>query len=163
MGIKKVTRTYKTKSGKLVTKTYTYGGDKYKYKHKSTKGKVLVNSRGVINKKNIEKLKEEIMNDPNLTNAEKRAALKDIDVYVFTRHQNKQKLTTTGFAGIEANDDITRMFANAGYTVEDAADLIGVDPDELLDEDNWVDGDFIYNGHTYRFNFNYTGDIWTEI
>ena len=140
--MKKVTRKYYSKRlGKTITKTYSYNN--YKYTHKSTRGKVLVNAKGQVNKKNVDELKQIIKDSDEYTAAEKRAALADVDAYVNARHKSKKKLTTTGLAGLRVSDDesfyeyeggwkYAKMFANAGYTPEEAAAQIGVEAEYLL-------------------------------
>lgn len=151
---KTVTRKYYSKKeGKYVTKTYTYS-------HKSTKGKVLVSKTGKVKTKNVEAMRAAIKGNPAYTDAEKRAALNDLEILVKIRSKNKERLTTTGFTGWRQDNETDRFFANAGYSVEEFAAELGIDPDEVRDRDNWVDGKFKLGDKEVSFNFTYTGNFW---
>lgn len=157
MATKTVTRTYYSKKkGTYVTKTYTY-------KHKSTKGKILVTKNGKVNQKNVNALKNAIQNDPNFNDAEKRAALMDLNVRVSYMSKNKKRLTTTGFQGWLKDNKYDRFFANAGYSLEEFAedDEINLSPDYIRNESNWDKGMLkLKNGHAVVFHFTYTGNFW---
>lgn len=148
MAIKKV----KAKSGKVYT---------YDYTHKSTRGLTLVGKNGRIDKKNIQKFKDIIDSTPGYTLAEKVYLKADLDNMVKLRHKQKKKLTTTGFLGHKAKDDREKMFANAGYTVEEVAARYNVPAGELLDPANWSGDTFTSpsTGRTYTFKFTYQGEI----
>ena len=159
---KKVTRTYKTKSG-IVTKTYFY--DYKNSKRKSTRSKTLVSKSGKINKKNVADFKKKIDDSMNLSATEKRSMKADLDAYVKQRSIDKQKLTVSGFQGHLESDKMARMFANLGAAPDEIADEYGFDEDDLLDENNWTNG--IYTDPTtvksYRVNWTYTGSAFEEI
>lgn len=144
-------------------KVYIYDASKYKYTHKSTRGLTLVGRTGKINKRNVDKLKEMINKNENYSAAEKKYLIADLDAYVSMKHINEEKLTSTGFFGKQQSDSIDRMFTNAGYSVDEAANLYGIPADALRDSDNWDGDEFSYNGKTYKFTFTYTGDILTEM
>ena len=124
---KKVTRTYKTKSG-IVTKTYFY--DYKNSKRKSTRSKTLVSKSGKINKKNVADFKKKIDDSMNLSATEKRSMKADLDAYV------KQRSIVSGFQGHLESDKMARMFANLGAAPDEIADEYGFDEDDLLNEDN---------------------------
>ena len=155
MSIKRV----KSKSGKV----YEYDTSKYKYKHKSTRGRVLVGKNGRINKNNIDAFKDNIDNNPNYTDLEKLYLKTDLDALVKQKHKAGEKLTTNGFLSRQKDDAISRMFMNAGYDVDVVASRYGFNTDALLDESNWNGDIFTYNGKAYQFDFTYYGDILTEI
>lgn len=154
---KKITRTYIRKDGTIVTKTYSYD-------RKSSKGAVLVNSKGKINYKNVKKFKEAIDNRTDLSASEKRTIKADLDAYVHTRHMNKEKLTTTGFIGHRTKNAPERMFANAGMTSEEIAEEYELDENELRDPNRWVGNIFTAsNGDEYEFSFSYTGNVLVKV
>lgn len=151
-----VTRTWTRKDGTTVTKTYIYG------KGKSRRGKTLVDTRGRINYKNVKAFKEEI-NKSSASPAEKRTLIADLDSRVRERHRNKKKLTTTGFAGLQQQEKVERLFANAGYSPSEAAAEYGLTETELLDPSNWSGDVYTEKGQQYTFSFNYTGALFTRI
>lgn len=150
-----VKRTWTRADGTKVTKTYTYEG-------KSRKGKVLVNAKGQINYKNVKAFKKEIQ-DSSATTAEKRTLLADLDSRLRERKRNKKKLTTTGFAGLQQDEKIERMFANAGYSLSEAASEFGLTEAELLDPKNWNNDTYTEKGVQYAFTFSYTGALFNKI
>ena len=153
-----ITRTWTTKSGITKTKTYTYTG-----KGKSRRGLTLVGKNGKVNKKNIEKFKNEINADSSLTAAEKRGLIADLNIIAKQRAKDKSKLTTTGFYGELASTKISTLLANAGYSVEEAADELGITETDILDAKNWS-GDILTIGATsWRVKFTYTGSLFTAI
>ena len=166
MSIKKIKSKYKDKFGNIKIYEYEYDASKYKYgKTGSTRGKVLVNSKGVVNTKNVAKYKAQIMSSSELTDVQKDTLVNTVDSWVFDRKRRKTKLTTTGFEGIIADDSRTRMFANAGWSIDDAADELGISVADLLDEDNWTKDEFTFEDSagkkiTKKFKFNYRGNIW---
>jgi hypothetical protein len=163
-----VKRTWTTKNGITKTKIYTYQGS-----GKSRRGLTLVSKKGKINKKNIEKFKNEIKADTELTTAEKYGLIKDVDILVQTRSENGKKLTTTGFYGkqIGASKDeqinkirnIERLLANAGYSVEEAAEELDIDESDILETSNWSGDIFTFAGISYQVKFTYTGSLFTKV
>lgn len=152
----KKSKIVKSKSGKI----YVYDADKYRYKHKSTRGLTLVGKNGRIDKKNIQKFKDTINANPNYTAAEKRAQIADLDALVKQKHKAGDKLTTTGFYGHqEKHNAIARMFANAGYSTADVASDYGIAEADLLDSANWSGNQFNHAGTILTFQFTYQGDI----
>lgn len=150
-----VKRTWTRADGTVVTRTYSYEG-------KSRKGKVLVNAKGQINYKNVKAFKDDIQNS-SASAAEKRTLLADLDSRLRERHRNKKKLTTTGFAGLQQDEKIERMFANAGYSPSEAASEFGLTEAELLDSKNWNDNIYTEKGVQYAFTFTYTGALFNRI
>jgi hypothetical protein len=165
---RKITRTWITKSGITKTKTYIYEG-----RGKSRRGLTLVGKNGKVNKKNVDKFKDEIRADSSLTTAEKYGLIKDVDILVKTRAVNGKKLTTSGFYGkqIGATKDpqlnkiknIERLLANAGYSAEEAAEELDIDESDILDASNWMGDIFNFAGASYQVKFTYTGSLFTRI
>ena len=123
----------------------------------------LVDKKGRAIKKNIERFKDSILNNTNYTTAEKRMLIADIDVEVDVRKRNKSKLTTSGFMGMQEETSIARFFTNAGWSVEEFADEIDEDINDILNENNWQNGQLYINGRTFKFNWTYTGNLFEEI
>lgn len=158
MNSRKVTRTWTTKSGITKTKTYTYKGT-----GKSRRGKTLVSKSGKVNNKNIDAFKKEIIANTSYSESERRALLADLNIIIKQRSKSGKKLTTTGFLGELSSDTITRMLVNAGYSPEEAAADIGVDVADLLDQSNWNNDVFTLGSLVYRFEYSYTGNLFTAI
>lgn len=144
------------KKGDWVTKIYTYEG-------KSRRGKVLVSKSGQVNKKNVEEYKQQIENSNVYTEAEKRMLKADLNNLIRQRSKNKQKMTTTGFEGYEAETKIERFFVNAGYSVEEAAEILGVSEEEIYDKRNWQGNVLTVSGQSYEIKFNYTGSLFQPL
>ena len=134
----------------------------YQYSHKSKRGLTLVDKRGRILRKNVERFKESIINNGNYNEAEKRMLLADLNATIKQRHYDERKLTTSGFIGKQQSDATTRFLANAGYSVEEFAEEIGVDIDDILDTNNWKDGILSIGNRHFRFNWTYTGEFYEE-
>lgn len=137
-----------------------------KYK-KSRRGRTLVSTSGKLyayNKKNIDDFKKEIMSSKEYTDAEKRGLIADLNIKIKQRMKDGKKLTTTGFFGELASDQIERMLVNAGYSLEEAAEELGVSEADLLDKRNWSgSGDtFKHAGDTWLFSFKYTGAVFKK-
>lgn len=156
MGKHTVKRTWKRADGTVITRTYTYGVGK------SRRGRVLVNAKGVINKKNVDKFKDEIRNSA-ISSAEKRTLLADLDARLRERKRNKKKLTTTGFAGLQQTEKIERLFVNAGYSISEAAAEFGLSEEELLKPENWSGDVYTQGGNQYAFAFTYTGALFSKL
>ena len=155
---RKITRTWTTKSGITKTKTYTYAG-----RGKSRRGLTLVGKNGKINKKNVEKFKDEIRNDNSLTTAEKQGFIADLNIMTKQRAGEGRKLTTTGFYGELSSSRINRLLANAGYSVEEAAMELGINEADILNAANWSGDVFSYGGKNWSVKFTYTGSLFTLI
>ena len=158
MNSRKITRTWTTKSGITKTKTYIYKGT-----GKSRRGKTLVSKSGKLNTKNIDIFKNEILANTSYSESERRALLADLNIIIKQRSKSGKKLTTTGFLGELSSDTITRMLVNAGYSPEEAAADIGVNVADLLDQSNWNNDIFTFGSLSYRFEYSYTGNLFTAI
>lgn len=135
----------------------------YKYEGKSRRGKVLVSKSGKVNKKNVEAYRQQIENSDVYSEAEKRMLKADLNNLIRQRSKNGQKMTTTGFEGYEAETRVDRFFANAGYSVEEAAEMLGVSQEELYDEKNWQRNVLTVGGQSYEVKFNYTGSLFQPL
>jgi hypothetical protein len=153
-----VKRTWTTKSGITKTKTFTYTG-----KGKSRRGLTLVGKNGRLNKKNVEKFKNEINADNSLTAAEKRGLIADLNIITKQRVKDKSKLTTTGFYGELASTKISTLLANAGYSIEEAAEELGITEADILESKNWRGDILTVGAASWAVKFTYTGSLFTAI
>lgn len=169
--MKNVTRRYYSKKlGSYVTKTYSYN-KQYKYKHKSTRGRVITDKMGRVHQKNLDAYLESVrkeartrgLNDREILSLEHR-----IKALVKQKHDSRTRITTNGLTSKlirKGKDDskIKKFLANAGYSPEDMAYELKVDEEEILNPNNWNNDMFTFNGRIWQFNFTYTGNFFVEL
>lgn len=156
MSRKKVYRKYFSKKlNKWVQ--YEYYADKYTSSRKK-RSPVLVSKSGKIYTERVKDLLDNTT-DPgfraNIEDAIKQRS-KDNKSTSRTKDQ-KRALTIDGVIAAAQKSNIATMIMNTGYSVEEAAEELGVSESELLDESNWA-------GNTFKpaskaFIFTYTGAI----
>lgn len=153
---KTVTRIWKQKkTGKTITKTYTY---------QNRKGSVLIDKMGRVRPKTVSEFKAAIDANDSYTGAEKRMLKVDLDNYIRVRQGKKNKpLTTTGFMGHIEDEKIDRMFVNIGMSVDEAADAYGLNADDIRDQNNWNGDILTINGRIFKYQVNYSKPILEEI
>lgn len=156
-----VIRRYYSKRAKMwVTKEYSY-----KY-GKSTRGKILVNAKGQINKKNYQAYRDAIDRNDKLTDAEKKTLKNTLEDYVEERARNRQKLSTTGFEGhIEygAARKIEGYFTNFGTSAEIEAEINNLDVEDVLNPNNWINGQLQIGSMIFELEHNYRTGILKRI
>lgn len=166
--MKKITRTYVTKSGKTVTKTYLYS-KKYVYKRSLNKSTLLIDRRGGIRRKAVQRFKDQIMDQAKngkIGYDEAQYTIDELDYYLEERAGQKKQLRVSGFLGHLADTATDRMFANAGSNIDDEAMYLGVSTDVLRDPNNWRDGIFTnpFTNIAYSYVFGYGGYAqWQQI
>lgn len=147
--VKRVVRTYKTKNG-MVTKTYEYNPKKLK-----SRKKYVINSKGGVSKAAIKRLVEKGVGTEIQIKAKiaERLGLGNVSV-------SEERLEASIL-----HNRIEGMFANAGVSMDYAADEVGATIEQLYDQGNWSDGVFTNpdTGVSYEFRFNYSGSVWEEI
>lgn len=158
---KTVVRTYKTKKG-MVTKTYTYSTKQLRVRKKYT-----INSTGKVNKASIKRIVERSMTSPDETKH-----ISEGQVRAKIAEYQGRGMASVSEQRIEASilhNRIEGMFANAGYTVEEAASEAGVTVEQLLDPTLWT-GDIFSapgskggKGKDWRFVFRYHGSVWEPV
>lgn len=159
--MKRVKRTYYSKrKDEWITKVYNYSG-------KSRRGLTLVGKGGRITKnsqKNVEKFIEDIKNNTNYNEAEKRTLINDLKATILSYKSNGMKLTTTGFMGRQEENKVTRMFVNMGYSTSEISDFYDIPEEELLDNNNWDGDSFTYNNQVFiLLPFSYSGDVFRMV
>lgn len=159
--IKTVSRTYKTKKG-LVTKTYTYNTKQLRVRKKYTIG-----STGRVSKASMRRIVERSMANPDETKH-----ISEGQVRAKVAEYLGRGMTSVSEQRIEASilhNRIEGMFANAGYTVEEAASEAGVTVEQLLDPNLWSGDIFSAPGTNggkakdWRFVFRYHGSVWEPV
>ena len=160
---KKVTRTYVTKSGQIVTKTYEYNSKRYSH----TRGGTLIYKSGKINENKIREMEEAIKFERGeIGVAEFRSELRS-----FKKHQFKtMRLTVTSMLARMAATKIESTIRNFGYTPDELAIELGAKYNEeipveyLLNDANWQGNFFITpSGNKVEFEFDYHGGVLADV
>lgn len=150
MKLKRVVRKYYSKSlGKIVTKVYKY--DTARYGKRRKKSLLLVGKSGKVYNKRLESLlsKYEDFSDKEM-----------IKTYVDYYSTQKQRITIKSIETKMLTNRYEKMFVNAGYTIEEAAEEIGVAAEDLLNEEYWEKDVFTTpNGKEYKFEFRYDDSV----
>lgn len=154
---------YTTKSG--VVKTYVYDKDY----SKSRRSNILVSSKGVIYKQAVNKLEQKIRNS-DMSPAEQAEFISSLKYEVSKRSKeikegipNKKRLTVNGFYGIMEDTRLDTFFANFGSSLEQFAEEYGFDVEEVRAKGKFKGKDLVVNGRTFKFNYDYQGDFYTEV
>ena len=88
--------------------------------------------------------------------------LADLDAFIYQRKNSKKKLTTSGFLGKMRRDAPSRFFTNAGYSPDEFAEEVDLDVEDVLDLNNWINGELVVGDRHFRFNWTYTGEFYEE-
>ena len=154
MSTKKVKRTWwSQKEQRYITKTYEYTTVKKAGKITTTsrnrRSKLIVGKNGIYEDRLRELLKT--TNDISVK-AEIKAKVKEAI-------RKGEKLSTKTLLSKIADSRIEKMFINAGYTEPEILEELGIDREDLFNEENWEGSTFSYGGETYDFVFGYTGNV----
>lgn len=154
MSTKKVKRTWwSQKEQRYITKTYEYTTVKKAGKITTTsrnrRSKLIVGKNGIYEDRLKELLKT--TNDISVK-AEIKAKVKEAI-------RKGEKLSTKTLLSKIADSRIEKMFINAGYTEPEILEELGIDREDLFNEENWEGSTFSYGGETYDFVFGYTGNV----
>ena len=154
MSTKKVKRTWwSQKEQRYITKTYEYTTVKKAGKITTTsrnrRSKLIVGKNGIYEDRLKELLKT--TNDISVK-AEIKAKVKEAI-------RKGEKLSTKTLLSKIADSRIEKMFINAGYTEPEILEELGIDREDLFNEENWEGSTFSYGGKTYDFVFGYTGNV----
>lgn len=150
----KVRRTYVTKSGNI--KVYEYES------YKRTASPIIVSKRkkrnsGVLNKKNYELALAELQNQ-----GASLASINDFKREVKRRVENNERMRISWLER-ETDNAYERMFINAGYSAEEAAEEIGVTREVLLDSRNWNKDVFSYKDNSWIFRMDYNRSVFKKL
>lgn len=137
---------------------------KRKYTRHSTRGKLIVGKGGRLYKKNLREFYQQIESS-NIDELEKIAYYEYLEAMVLRKRTKKEKMSTNGFLAIFEENKMAKLCRNAGRSVTDVAQELGISEDELLHNVKWVDSHTIMlnDGREFTFEFNYTTDLFTEI
>lgn len=155
MSTKKIKRTWWNKSKQeFVTKEYEYSVTKKQGKVttsviRSRRSKLIVGKNGIYEDR-LNALLE--TTDDFAVKAEIKAKAKEAV-------RKGEKLSTKSLLSKVAESKIEKMFINAGYTEPEILAELGIDRDDLYNEENWKGSTFNYQGAVYDFVFSYTGNV----
>lgn len=96
---------------------------------------VLVKN-GVIHQKNVDKYIRSIEKDPNIKESKKRTIINELKARVSQKARDGESMSNYGFEGFRAKNDIDRMFANHGRTVDEVAKEFNIDEAALKNPKN---------------------------
>ena len=142
-------------------------------------------SRGqVINKKNFDKVVNDIAKDAHLDNATKRTLKSKLEALLDEKIASGEKLYMSSVAGVTKNylttmsitdpeeleglssrKKITAAIYNTGELPEDLAARLSaqsgkrITEDDLLNPDNWIGNSFVFQGARWNFRFSYNDEV----
>lgn len=134
----------------------------YKYNlPKTRRSKTIMSAKGKIYKKNLDLLIDEIEGYDENINMKSELKTSVLD-YIRAQKRKGMKATISGWRGFHSTNILDRLFANTGWTVEEFANIEGLDIDEIYEagihNDRLVIGDRIY-----EFFFYCNGYLWNRI
>ena len=142
-----VRKYFSKRKNEWVTKTYEYNVKKAK------RSDLIVGKSGKVYKDRLKKLKDSL------------DAYDQYELDLIIMHQQAKKdarISERTLRSMLADSKIEKTIINTGYTPEELAAEMGINVDDLLDENNW-DGDIFQLGdRTWNFEFKYDGSVMTE-
>lgn len=141
-----VTRSWRKKSGEVVTKTYDY-------EVKGVKSKLLVNAAGKVYKNRLKEFLKEYSG----------ADAYDVEAYIDFYSEHKKRLSEQTLRSRLAENKYEKMFINVGRSSSELAKELGTTVEALTDENNWEGSTLRINGSEYLFEFRYSGDVLTKV
>lgn len=154
MSTKKVKRTWwSKKEQKYITKTYEYTTIKKDGKVTTTsrtrRSKLIVGKNGIYE----DRLKAMLDTTDDISvKAEIKAKVREAV-------RKGENLSTKSLLSKVADSRIEKMFINAGYTEPEILAELGIDREDLFNQENWDGSTFYFGGKTYDFVFGYTGNV----
>ena len=152
---------YLKKSGNI--KYYTYNYRVVEGKHKKIVG-YGVNNHKLLNKngkttKYYDKYVEAIKNNKDMSEDQKTDMLLELNVEIGSARRHNQDLTTSRFESHYLDNRIDRYIYNMGGDIESLAEDMGLEVEDLRNNDNWdwTTNTFKFDGVLYTFKFDYEG------
>lgn len=125
------------------------------------KNPVLVDKRGYVRQKAVNKYKDFLMNSNELTPLQKQTEIQELDDAVKKARDKKSRLTLSSYQTKAIKDRREKMVRNAGYDYEDFLDFYNIDEADWINSKNWNKEVFKdpNTGKEYEFEFRYEGSI----
>ena len=142
-----VRKYFSKRKNEWVTKTYHYNAKKAK------RSDLIVGKSGKVYKDRLKKLRDSLDANDQF----------ELDLIIMHQQAKKDaRISERTLRSMLADSKIEKAIINTGYTPEELAAEMGINVDDLLDEDNW-DGDIFKLGdRTWNFEFKYDGSVMTE-
>ena len=142
-----VRKYFSKRKNEWVTKTYHYN------RKKAKRSDLIVGKSGKVYKDRLKKLKDSLDEYDQF----------ELDLIIIHQQAKKDaRISERTLRSMLADSKIQKAIINTGYTPEELAAEMGINVDDLLDEDNW-DGDIFKLGdRTWNFEFRYDGSVMTE-
>ena len=142
-----VRKYFSKRKNEWVTKTYHYN------RKKAKRSDLIVGKSGKVYKDRLKKLKDSLDEYDQF----------ELDLIIMHQQAKKDaRISERTLRSMLADSKIQKAIINTGYTPEELAAEMGINVDDLLDEDNW-DGDIFKLGdRTWNFEFKYDGSVMTE-
>ena len=144
---KTVVRKYFSKrKNEWVTKIYEYDTRAH--------SPLIINKKGKVYEDKLKRLRNSL-SDPNDQD--------ELDLIIENQlYKKNPRISEKTLRSMLSNSKIEKAIINTGYTKEELAAEMGINADDLLDENNW-DGDIFKLGdRTWNFEFKYDGSVMTE-
>ena len=143
-----VRKYFSKRRNEWVTKTYEYNAKKAK------RSDLIVGKSGKVYKDRLKKLRDSL-SDPN--------DKYELDLIIENQLYKKDpRISERTLRSMLADSKIQKAIINTGYTPEELAAEIGINADDLLDENNWDGSTFTFGGKTWNFEFRYDGSVMVE-
>ena len=143
-----VRKYFSKRRNEWVTKTYEYNAKKAK------RSDLIVGKSGKVYKDRLKKLRDSL-SDPN--------DKYELDLIIENQLYKKDpRISERTLRSMLADSKIQKAIINTGYTPEELAAEMGIDADDLLDENNWDGSTFTFGGKTWNFEFRYDGSVMVE-
>ena len=141
-----VRKYFSKRKNEWVTKIYEYD--------KRAHSPLIINKKGKVYEDKLKRLRDSL-SDPNEQD--------ELDLIIENQlYKKNPRISEKTLRSMLSNSKIEKAIINTGYTPEELAAEMGINADDLLDEDNW-DGDIFKLGdRTWNFEFKYDGSVMTE-
>lgn len=131
-------------------------GKEYRYnEYGFTMNSKIVTKSGKINEKMKERVVEALK--------DRGASIYEIDLFEATAElrarQKRPMRASYAFSYGAGKSKREKYIINAGWSVEELADEIGVKEEDLLNEDNWKEDYFSVDEARWLFEFRYNGPV----
>lgn len=118
---------------------------------------------GVVNTENMNNLLKDLAKKYEFDPVGHKEAVELLNQNIDMNRISGHNLKVSEYLSSLSSGNIERMFANAGYSLREAADEIGVSEMDLLSEENWSGNKLTINGKSWEFKFQYDDSVWAVL
>lgn len=139
-----VRKYFSKRKNEWVTKTYKYNAP----------SPLIINKKGKVYEDRLKRLRDSLSDIYDQY---------ELDLLIENQlYKKNPRISEKTLRSMLAGSKIEKAIINTGYTPEELAAEMGINADDLLDENNW-DGDIFKLGdRTWNFEFRYDGSVMTE-